>query len=143
MIPALKGAKLAAAAVKIYKDIEAKRSAAPRKIKAQETKPRWEINPSREKLQQKFRHAQDFGIEGNANNKTLEQYKNALQKHIDNPETQIIKGKYHTKEVTHYYNPKTKLNVIQNNSGEFISGWKLSDKQIRHIELNGKLGGGK
>ncbi len=143
MIPALKGAKLASAAVKIYKDIEAKRSAAAGKIKAQETKPRWKVPATRDRLQHTYKHAKDFGVEGNANNKTLAQLRKSIQKHVDQKETQIIEGTYHNKEVTHHYNPNTKLNVIKNKEGELVTGFKLKPRQATHIELNGKLGGGR
>lgn len=55
----------------------------------------------------------------------------------------MIKGTYHNRPVTHYYNPKTGINIIRGKDGEFISAWKLSEKQADYILKDGKLGGGK
>lgn len=88
---------------------------------------RWIQNASRKQLQSKFKHAKIFGIKGNANNKTLEAYKKALENHVKSPDTKVIKGTYHKKPVTHYYNDKNGINVIRDKNGEFNSAWKLTE----------------
>lgn len=103
----------------------------------------WIRNASRDQLQKKFKHAEKFGVSGNANNKNLDAYKKALEDHVRSADTEVIRGTYHGRSVTHYYNTKTNLNIIRNSNGEFISGWKLEGKQVWHMKKTGNLGGGK
>ena len=103
----------------------------------------WIRNAPRSQLQKKFKHAKDFGIKGNQNSKTLEAYKKALEKHVRSVETIKKLGTLHRKPVTHYYNPKTNLNVVKDNAGKFRSAWKLEKDQIFHMKTTGNLGGGK
>lgn len=58
------------------------------------------------------------------------------------PTTQAIKGTYRGQPVTHFVDPQTGLNVIRDSSGNFLSGWKLSPKQLEYVTTTGKLGGG-
>jgi len=44
--------------------------------------------------------------------------------------------------VIHHLDPQSGLNVVQKQSGEFLSGWKLSNSQLEHVLSTGKLGGG-
>ncbi len=103
----------------------------------------WIRNASRSQLQKKFKHAEIFGIKGNPNNKTIKAYKKALEDHVRSSDTLVKKGILHKETVTHYYNPKNRINVMKSSSGDFKSAWKLTDDQVKHIESSGKLGGGK
>lgn len=58
------------------------------------------------------------------------------------PDTQILEGLFKEIEVTYYYNAKTELNVFFTRNGEvneFISGWKLAEKQMKHLLDKGIL----
>lgn len=101
----------------------------------------WIENTPIGQFQSKFKHAQIFGIKGNANKQNLEAYKKAVEQHIKSANTIVKKGTYHKKTVTHYYNEKTGINVIRDNNGQFKSAWKLTKLQKEHIK-NGNLGGG-
>ena len=103
----------------------------------------WINQTSRSQIQHAFEHAKDFGIKGNWNNTNLAKFIKVIKEHIKSPDTLVIKGTYHKRPVTHYYNPKTKLNIIRDANGELESGWKLSPKQIFNIQKTGKLGGSK
>ena len=92
-------------------------------------------------LQKKFKHASDFGVEGNYNSKNSEKFQSALESHLTDNGTQKINGTYHKQDVTHYYNQQTGNNVVVDKDGNFVSGWKLSDKQRQYLEENGSLGG--
>jgi hypothetical protein len=98
-------------------------------------------------LQAKFKHAEAFGIEGSWNKVNADKFKQAIQDFIKSPETQTIKGSYgrgaQEIPVIHKFNPTTGQNVILDTKGNFISGWKLSPDQIRHLTTTGKIGGGK
>jgi hypothetical protein len=97
---------------------------------------------SQKQLQKKFKHARDFGVDGNYSPTNAEKFRAALEEHVANPATRIIKGSYRGKPVTHYVNPNNKLNVVKDASGQFESGWKLNDAQLNHVLSHGNLGGG-
>ncbi|MER9755081.1 hypothetical protein NKJ46_16745 [Mesorhizobium sp. M0166] len=44
--------------------------------------------------------------------------------------TQAIQGTYQGQSVTHFVDPQTGLSVIRDSSGNLLSGWKLSPKQL-------------
>jgi hypothetical protein len=96
-----------------------------------------------EQGQSKFKHAKDFGITGNANKKTLEQFKKAIEGHVKSEDTQVIRGTYHNEKATHYYNPKTGINVVKDKFGEYRTNWKPEKAQLENLLRNGSLGGGK
>jgi hypothetical protein len=92
-------------------------------------------------LQKKFKHVKDFGVQGNYNPTNAAKLHRAIQEHVANSETKVIRGTYRRQAVKHYVNPQTGLNVIKDASGEFISGWKLSPAQLKHVLSSGRLGG--
>jgi hypothetical protein len=96
---------------------------------------------TRSQLQHGFKHAKDFGVGGNANNKTLSEFSSALQSHVDAAGTRAIQGTYRGNPAMHHVDPSTGLNVIRDSSGNFLSGWKLSPQQLQHVLTTGKLGG--
>lgn len=98
---------------------------------------------TRSQLQHAFKHAKDFGVTGNPNNRTLSEFSSALQSHVDAASTRVIQGTYRGNAVTHHVDPSTGLNVIRDSSGNFFSGWKLSPQQLQHVLTTGKLGGGR
>ncbi|SDY31251.1 colicin D domain-containing protein [Thermoactinomyces sp. DSM 45892] len=98
------------------------------------------INFSSGQLQKKFKHAKDFGVEGNYNKANAAKFEEAMQAHIKNPDTQVIPGTYRGKmPVTHYFNPNTGLNVMSDAVGNFHSGWELGQKQIEYLLKNGNV----
>ncbi|WP_187775684.1 RHS repeat-associated core domain-containing protein [Luteimonas suaedae] len=100
---------------------------------------------SRPQLQHAFKHAVDFGVPGNASNSTMAELSTAIQRHVDSDSTIAIQGTYARGNlaVTHFVNPNTGLNVMKDASGNFLSGWRLSDQQLKHVLESGRLGGGK
>lgn len=97
------------------------------------------ISYTRSQLQHAFKHAEDFGVTGNATNRTLAQFQAAIDGHLAASSTKVIKGAYRGRSVTHHVNPQTGLNVMQDESGRFLSGWKLSKDQFRHVMTSGRL----
>ena len=91
------------------------------------------------KLQHEFKHAIDFGIQGNWNKANGELFNNAIHRHVNNisnPVTGTYRG---TLNVKHYYDPTTGVNVMVNTSGEFVGGWKLSSQQVSNLLRNGNV----
>lgn len=86
------------------------------------------------------RHAKDFGLTGNRNNQNLTKFKQAIQRHIDHPQTRVIYGTYRKKEpVIHFYNHKTGINMFMTKKGEFRSAWKLDERQLKHLKKHGNV----
>ena len=85
-------------------------------------------------LQEKFKHAVDFWIEGNYNLENREKFRQALNNHVNNDKTEIKRGTYRTtQQVEHFYNPETWINVMYDLDWNFISWWKLWDLQIDYL----------
>ena len=99
------------------------------------------LKASRRSLQHSFKHAKVFGIEGNASNRSLAEFTSAIQRHVTDEGTRAIQGTFRGRPVTHFVNPETGLNVMRDQSGHFLSGFRLKPKQLEHVLLNGKLGG--
>ena len=89
-------------------------------------------------LQRKFKHAKIFGVEGNFNKANMDLYRRKLIEHMQS--THACLGTYRGREVYHYYDPKTQLNVmVDRNTNKFISGWRLSEKQITNMKITGNI----
>ena len=88
-------------------------------------------------LQSKFKHADEFGVGGDWNGTTREQYRQALNRYVQNAET--IVGTYRGDRAYHHYDPNTGLNVIQKPDGDFVSGWRLNPDQTANVENRGSL----
>lgn len=41
--------------------------------------------------------------------------------------------------ILHYFDSKTRLNVMTDREGYLIGGWKLSKDQIKHLISNGNV----
>ena len=97
---------------------------------------------SEKKLQAKYKHAKDFGVDGNYSKANAAKYSEALTKHVNDPGTQTIQGTYRGSQVVHKFNPVTGNDVILDTDGNFVSGWKLNPDQARCVTTTGNLGGG-
>jgi hypothetical protein len=89
------------------------------------------ISPAQ--LQSKFKHAVDFGIFGNANKSTLSAFANAINDHVTSLGTTLVTGTYRGNPVHIFVDPLTKLAVLTDRSGNFISGWKLTPAQLWNV----------
>lgn len=89
-------------------------------------------------LQRKYKHSKDFGVLGNYNPVNGKVFRDKIIEHMRSAER--INGTYHGKEVMHYFNEDTGLNVMINSeTKKFISGWLTSQEQRKHILNGGKL----
>ncbi len=91
------------------------------------------------KLQQKFKHAADFGVSGNYNTANRVAFGRAINQHVNKSGTRAIPGTYRGNPVTHYLDPKTGLNAMADESGAFVSGWRLSGEQLQNVIQRGSL----
>jgi len=91
-------------------------------------------------LKRKFKHAIDFGVNGNPNKQGLAEFENAIKNHVNSSNTMDIKGTYRwDQDVSHYFDPKTNLDVIIDINGNFISAWRLSEKQTSDLLEKGNV----
>ena len=102
--------------------------------------PEFDSSIDHRQLQKKYKHARDFEISGNYNLENAGLLKDKIIQHMKEPSTQIIEGTYKQREVTHYFNPETGLNVFfDRNTKKFISGWLLRNKQFDNLVNRGTL----
>ena len=90
-------------------------------------------------LQSKFKHADDFGVNGNYNEANKAEFEKAIRGHIGDADTQYINGRYRGQAADIFYNPKTGNAIIADKSGNFVSGWRLSADQIANLLSHGNL----
>ncbi len=94
---------------------------------------------SSRQLQSKYKHAPDFGVEGSYNKANASEFSSAINRHVNAPDVRIIEGTYHKVPVTHYLNPTTRVNVMADPAGNFISGWRLNLPQFQNVMSRGAL----
>ena len=94
--------------------------------------------PSRQ-LQAKFKHAKDFGIEGNFSSSNAKRYSDAIKRHISSSETEVVKGVYRGNESLIFIDRQTRLGVITKPDGSFVSGWRLTEDKITHLFKGGVI----
>jgi hypothetical protein len=95
------------------------------------------INPRT--LQHEYKHAPDFGVDGNWNKANGDAFKKAIQDHIDNAPVKI-EGTYRgTQPVTHYYDPSTQRWASVDADGQLVAAWKLSIAQAEYLVSNGNI----
>jgi hypothetical protein len=90
-------------------------------------------------LQAKFKHAPDFGVTGNYGKANAAEFCRAIERHVRDPAVRVIEGTYHRAPVIHYLAPSTRLNVMTDPAGNFISGWRLSAEQLQNVLAHGGL----
>lgn len=90
-------------------------------------------------LQHEFKHAGDFGVNGNWNKANGEAFQSAINSHISDPTTQVIQGSYRNQPATLHYNANSGNVVFTKPDGSFWGGWKLSPAQVQNITTHGNL----
>ncbi|HEU5128588.1 MAG TPA: colicin D domain-containing protein [Glycomyces sp.] len=103
------------------------------------SKPSDSVTFSDKQLNKKFKHAEDFGIEGNNNRANQQKFKEALIEHVDAPGTQRIEGTYRGQDVIHYVDPATGRNVMTDRDGNLLSAWTLNEAQLQNVTTRGSL----
>lgn len=98
------------------------------------------VNFAQRNLQHAFKHAEHFGITGNWSNVTGQAFRQALQAHIRNPNTLVIRGTMNKVPVTHFFNPQTGINVMRSMNGNLLSGWRLTGHQVKKLLTTRGLG---
>ena len=90
-------------------------------------------------IKKKFKHSPDFNIKGSPSSGQIPSYQDKLQQHVNSEKIVIIAGTYRKAPVVHYLDPESKVNVIADTNGRFVSGWKLNDAQFENVKSRGSL----
>lgn len=90
---------------------------------------------------QKFfsKHAMDFGLSGTWNPGRAAEASRVIHQHINSSGVRQVAGRYRGADATHYVNPTTGLNVIEDAGGNFVSGWRLGAEQLESVISTGRL----
>ncbi|MGN7457400.1 polymorphic toxin-type HINT domain-containing protein [Paenibacillus pasadenensis] len=91
-----------------------------------------------QKLQHEWKHAKDFGINGNSNKAGWASYQQAIEKHIQGA-SNVWKSKYRGNDVYVYYDKNTGLGAYTDLNGNYVGGWKFSDAQVEFHKNNGQV----
>jgi hypothetical protein len=98
------------------------------------------VSISDRNLQKVFgKHGSDFGLTGNWNPSRAAEVRSAILNHLNSPGVQRISGTYRGMKVTHVVDPTTGLNVILDEAGNFVGGWKLGAEQLASVLQSGRL----
>ena len=97
------------------------------------------ITCSARQLQRKFKHAADFGVMGKYSRQQAIMFEQAIRAHSEDETTLMIPGMYRGEPVTHFVHPQTRLNVMRDTQGAFVSGWRLTWIQLTHVLVRSNL----
>ncbi|WP_412973531.1 colicin D domain-containing protein [Mycolicibacterium fluoranthenivorans] len=81
----------------------------------------------------------DFGIAGKFNPQNAQLFQQALNAFVDDPATLHIAGTYRGAPTILNVQPQSGLAVLQQEGGQFISGWKLKADQLANVLMRGSL----
>ena len=93
------------------------------------------------KLQHTFsRHAHAFGIISDWNSDTAAQLERIIRDHVNGPNVEMIAGTYRgVIQVTHFFNPETRVWVAIDTSHDFVAAWQLSPTQVESLHNSGNV----
>jgi hypothetical protein len=89
-----------------------------------------EVNFAAKQINKKFKHAIDFGVTGNNNNAGRAAFKSAMEEFLDGDGVNKLPISYRGNPATIYVNPTSRLGVLTDPDGNFLSGWQLSEDQL-------------
>jgi hypothetical protein len=92
-----------------------------------------EVNFAAKQINKKFKHAIDFGVAGNNNNAGRAAFKSAMEDFLDGDGVNKLPIGYRGNPATIYVNPTSRLGVLADPDGNFLSGWRLSEDQLGSV----------
>lgn len=100
-----------------------------------------EVVVSAGQVEKKFKHAADFGVTGSRGREGFDAFRRALAEFVADPRTIRIWGSYRGERVVLSFNRRSRLVVVQKADGRFVTGWRMTASQLRHVSAKGALGG--
>jgi RHS repeat-associated protein len=97
---------------------------------------------SRAQLEAKFKHATDFGVTDARGAAGFDSFGAAVKSFVSDASTIRVTGTYRSNPAILNYNTASRLVVVQDMSGAFVSGWQMSPAQLANVIKNRSLGGG-
>ncbi len=89
----------------------------------------------------KFKHADAFGVVEPRGSSGFTSFEKAIQAFLDDAETVRVRGTYRGAPSILSYNQDTFQVVVQDPNGKFVSGWRMTEKQLRNVLSRRRLGG--
>jgi RHS repeat-associated protein len=85
------------------------------------------------------KHGPDFGLKGKWNANRASEFRAAVNRHINDPDTRQIVGMYRDQPAVHNVNPQTGLNVVARPDGSYWTGYQLSSGELKSVLTTGWL----
>lgn len=82
-------------------------------------------------IESKFKHAADFGVTEARGKAGFAAFGSAVESFVNSPTTVRVEGTYRDNPAILNYDPTSALVVVQETSGAFVSGWKMSPGRWR------------
>ncbi|MBX7151975.1 hypothetical protein K1X84_10070 [bacterium] len=95
--------------------------------------------PAVQKFFTKAGHGIELGLKGNWNPAQAAATRSAINQFINSPSVITIQGVYRGNPVIHYVNPSTGMNIMSDQVGNFVGGWRLEADQLKSILTSGRL----
>jgi hypothetical protein len=101
-----------------------------------------ELSVTTAQLESKFKHAAAFGVSLRRSRAGFEAFEEAVGEFLAGHGTRRVVGLYRGREAILSYRMSSRLVVIQDLDGRFVSCWRLRRAQILHVARDRRLGGG-
>jgi hypothetical protein len=93
-------------------------------------------------VQRKFKHAAAFGVTLARGRTGFMAFQDAIEAFVTAPNIRTVVVTYRGRDVLLSYDAVTRVAVMQELDGTFVSGWKLTHIQFLHAIRDRRLGGG-
>jgi RHS repeat-associated protein len=83
------------------------------------------------------KHGAALGLSGNWFPARAKEFRSAVNQFINKPSVKEIVGRYHDRDVIHYFNTRTGVNLMSDRQGNYISVFKLDARQQKDLLTKG------
>lgn len=83
------------------------------------------------------KHGAALGLSGNWMPARAKEFRSAVNQFINQPGVKEIVGRYHDRDVIHYFNARTGVNLMSDRQGNYISVFKLDARQLNDLLTKG------
>jgi Colicin D len=100
-----------------------------------------ELRTSSLQLERKFKHAAAFGVTLSRGSAGFKAFDQALRRFVADPRTTTVWGTYRGNRALLSYQASTRLIVVRSATGDFLSGWEMTEDQLEFVVVKRSLGG--
>jgi hypothetical protein len=101
-----------------------------------------ELSVTVTQLERKFKHAKVLGVALGRGRAGFQAFDAALRRFLADPSTRRVLGSYRDRPAILSYQVRSRVVVVQDLDGRFVSTWRLRHRQIIHVVNDRRLGGG-